>query len=80
VFRKYMRVDNPKLLEFTYRVQFLEAIPAKPYPREDSVQASIEDLRGTIAKLETMKVNDFVDGSLIRELDQEGFFARVEKP
>jgi ABC-type nitrate/sulfonate/bicarbonate transport system substrate-binding protein len=32
VFRKYMRVDNPKLLDFTYRVQFLEAIPAKHYP------------------------------------------------
>jgi hypothetical protein len=44
------------------------------------VQASIEDLRGTIAKLETMKVSDFVDASLIRELDQEGFFARLEKP
>src|SRR5262249_31656304 len=38
VFRKYMRIDNPKLLDFTYRVQFLEAIPAKPYPREDGVQ------------------------------------------
>jgi NitT/TauT family transport system substrate-binding protein len=30
VFRKYMRIDNPKLLEFTYKVQFVEAIPAKP--------------------------------------------------
>ena len=81
IFRKYMRLENnPKLLDFTYRAQFLEAIPAKPWPREDSVQASMEDLRSTIAKLETMKVNDFVDASLIRELDQEGFFARVEKP
>jgi hypothetical protein len=67
-------------LEFTYRAQLLDAIPAKPWPREDSVQASIEDLRGTIAKLESMKVGDFVDPSLIRELDQEGFFARLEKP
>jgi len=81
IFRKYMRLENnPKLLDFTYRAQFLDAIPAKPWPREDSVQASMEDLRSTIAKLETMKVNDFVDASLIRELDQEGFFARVEKP
>ena len=45
VFRKYMRIDNSKLLDFTYRVQFLEAIPAKPYPREDAIQASIEDLK-----------------------------------
>ena len=79
VFRKYMRVDNPKLLDFTYRVQFLEAIPAKPYPREDAIQASIEDLKGTIPKLEGMKVSDFIDASLIREIENEGFFARLEK-
>jgi NitT/TauT family transport system substrate-binding protein len=79
VFRKYMRVDNPKLLDFTYRVQFLEAIPAKPYPREDAIQASIEDLKGTIPKLEGMKVSDFIDASLIREIDNGGFFARLGK-
>ena len=76
VFRRYMRIDNPQLLDFTYRVQFLEAI-AKPYPREDAIQASIEDLKSTIPKLEGMKVSDFVDTSLIRDIDDEGFFARV---
>jgi hypothetical protein len=66
-------------LDFTYRVQFLEAIPAKPYPREDAIQASIEDLRDTIPKLEGMKASDFIDASLIREIDNDGFFARLEK-
>jgi NitT/TauT family transport system substrate-binding protein len=79
VFRKYMRIDNPKLLDFTYRVQFLDAIPAKPYPREDAIQASIEDLRPTIARLEGMKPAEFFDSSLIKEIDNEGFFARTEK-
>jgi NitT/TauT family transport system substrate-binding protein len=79
IFRKYMRVDNPKLLDFTYRVQFVEAIPAKPYPREDAIQASIEDLKDTVPKLEGMKVSDFMDASLIKEIDNEGFFARSEK-
>jgi NitT/TauT family transport system substrate-binding protein len=78
-FRKYMRVDNPKLLEFTYRVQFMEAIPGKPYPREDAIQASIEDLRESTPKLEGMKAAEFFDPSLIREIDQEGFFTRTEK-
>jgi hypothetical protein len=74
-----MRVDNPKLLDFTYRVQFVEAIPTKPYPREDAIQASIEDLRDTIPKLEGMKASDFIDASLIREIENDGFFARMEK-
>jgi hypothetical protein len=79
VFRKHMRIDNPKLLEFTYRVQFLDAIPAKPYPREDTIQSSMEDLRETTPKLESMKTTDFFDASLIKELDNEGFFAKVAK-
>ena len=78
-FRKYMRIDNPKLLDFTYRVQFMEAIPIKPYPREDAIQASIEDLRESTPKLEGMKSVDFFDASLIREIDAEGFFTRIAK-
>lgn len=78
-FRKYMRIDNPKLLDFTYRVQFIEAIPAKPYPREDTIQASIEDLKETTPKLEGMKTTDFFDASLIKEIDNEGFFAKLGK-
>ena len=79
IFRKYMRVENPRLLEFTYRVQFLEAIPAKPYPRADAIQASLEDLKDTMPKLDGMKPADFFDASLIKELDNENFFAKLEK-
>jgi NitT/TauT family transport system substrate-binding protein len=79
VFRKYMRIDNPKLLDFTYRVQFLDAIPVKPYPREDAIQASIEDLKDSTPGLASMKNSDFFDASLIKELDNEGFFAKLEK-
>ena len=79
-FRKHMKIDEPRLLDFTYKVQFVEAIPSKPYPREDAIQASIDDLRSTIPKLDAMKLADFLDTSLIKELDNEGVFARLEKP
>ena len=57
----------------------MEAIPAKPYPREDAIQASIEDLKSTIPRLEGMKVSDFMDASLIKEIENEGFFVQLEK-
>ena len=79
IFRKYMRVDNPKLLEFTYQVQFLDAIPAKPYPREDAIQTSIEDLKESTPKLDAMTPADFFDSSLIKELESDGFFAKLER-
>jgi hypothetical protein len=55
----------------------LDAIPAKPYPREDTIQSTMEDLRETTPKLESMKTSDFFDASLIGELDNEGFFAKL---
>ena len=79
VFRKYMRLENPRLLDFTHRVQFLDAIPVKPYPREDSIQASMEDLRDSTPKLEGMKAANFFDASLIREIDTDGFFTKLAK-
>ncbi len=78
-FKKYMRLDEPKLLEFTYKVQFLESIPAKPYPREDAVQIAIEDLVPTIPKLKEMKVSDFIDVGVMKEIENAGFFVRIQK-
>ena len=79
VLKKYMRLEEAKLLDFTYKVQFLESIPAKPYPREDAVQVAIEDLAPTIPKLKEMKVSDFLDVSLMKEIENEGFFVRIQK-
>jgi hypothetical protein len=66
-------------LEFTYKVQFLESIPAKPYPREDAVQVAMEDLAPIIPKLREMKVADFIDVGPMKEIENEGFFARLQK-
>jgi ABC-type nitrate/sulfonate/bicarbonate transport system substrate-binding protein len=78
-FKKYLRIGEPKLLDFTYRVQFLESIPAKPYPREDAVQVAMEDLAPTIPKLREMKVGDFIDAGPMKEIEDDGFFARLQK-
>jgi hypothetical protein len=32
-----------------------------------------------VPKLERMKVSEFIDASLIQEIDNEGFFIRLEK-
>jgi hypothetical protein len=69
----------PRLLEFTYKVQFLQSIPGKPYPREDAVQTAIEDLAPTIPKLKDMKVTDFIDAGVMREIENDGFFMRLQK-
>jgi ABC-type amino acid transport substrate-binding protein len=80
VLKKYMGINEPKLLEFTYKAQFLDSIPAKPYPREDAVQVAIEDLAPTIPKLKEMRLSDFIDVGIMREIENEGFFTRIQAP
>ena len=79
-FRKYMRIDDPRLLEGTFKIQFLDTIPLRPYPNEEAIQIQIEDLAGSTApKLKGAKAADFIDVSILKELESEGFFARLEK-
>jgi ABC-type nitrate/sulfonate/bicarbonate transport system substrate-binding protein len=78
VYRKYMRIDEPKLLESMHRNYLLTSIPVKPYPIEDTIQADLEDLSSSIAELRGKKASDFMDTSLLKELESEGFFARLQ--
>jgi ABC-type nitrate/sulfonate/bicarbonate transport system substrate-binding protein len=76
-YRKYMRIDEPKLLESMHRNYLLTSIPVRPYPIEDAIQADIEDLSASITELRGKKAADFMDRSLLNELESEGFFARL---
>jgi NitT/TauT family transport system substrate-binding protein len=76
-YRKYMRIDEPKLLESMHRNYLLTSIPVKPYPIEEAIQADIEDLSASITELRGKKAADFMDRSLLNELESEGFFARL---
>lgn len=78
VFRKYLKVENPKLLEASYNTYFFRTLPAKPYPQEEAIQADIEDLSATTPALNGRKSSDFVDTTLLREIENEGFFAHLQ--
>ncbi len=75
-----MRIDDPRVLDSTYKAQFLDTIPAKPYPNEEAIQIQIEDLASAAAsKLKGTKAQEFIDVTILRELENEGFFTRLEK-
>lgn len=76
-YRKYMRIDDPKLLESMHRNYLLTSIPIKPFPIEEGIQADIEDLSASIVELKGKKATEFMDTSLLKELESEGFFARL---
>ena len=47
VYRKYMKVEDQKLLESMHKNYLLGTIPAKLFPREEAIQNDIEDLSQT---------------------------------
>jgi ABC-type nitrate/sulfonate/bicarbonate transport system substrate-binding protein len=78
IYRKHMRVQEPKLLEIIYRTSVVDRLPLKPYPEEEAVKFDLEllaannpDLR---EKILAAKPSQFSDTSLLKELEAEGFF------
>ncbi len=77
VYRKYMKIDDPRLLESMHKNYLLRTIPPKPFPREEALQNDIEDLSYTYPQLKGRRIEEFVDLSLVKELESEGFFTRL---
>jgi ABC-type nitrate/sulfonate/bicarbonate transport system substrate-binding protein len=76
-FRKYMRENDPKRLEVLYKNYVEDALPAKPYPMEEVIQADIENLSSTMLEMRGKRPSDFIDKTLLGELEEDGFFSRL---
>ena len=79
VYRKYMKVEEPRLLESMHKNYLLGTIPIKPYPREEAIQTDIEDLSHTYIQLKGRKVAEFIDMTLLKEIESEGFFNQLHR-
>jgi len=80
IFRKYLRVEDPRLLESMYKNYLGPAIPLKPYPLDDALEADIEYLsQSLVPELKGKHASDYIDASIIREIENENFFARLER-
>ncbi len=77
VYRKYMKVEDPRLLDSMYKNYLLGTIPQKPYPRAEALQNDIEDLSYTYPQLKGRRIEEFTDLSIVKELESEGFFTKL---
>ena len=78
IYRKYMKIQDPKLLESMYKNYILGSIPVRPFPNEEAIQNDIEDLSATLPHLKGKKAAEFLDLSLLKSLEEEGFFKRLQ--
>ena len=77
VYRKYLKVEDPKMLDSMHKNYLLGSIPERPFPKEEAIQNDIEDLSQTYAHLKGRKAAEFLDLSLLKALQDEGFFKKL---
>ncbi len=78
VFAKYMRTNDPDVLEDSYR-GYIKMVPKKPYPTLKGIQFMLDMLAPQMPQAKNAKPEQFVDLSFLQELEKEGFFTEMAK-
>jgi NitT/TauT family transport system substrate-binding protein len=78
-FRRHLREQDARRLDTLYKNYVVDALPLKPYPMEDALQGELENLSSSVPELRGKKAADFVDKSLLSDLERDGFLIQLAK-
>jgi ABC-type nitrate/sulfonate/bicarbonate transport system substrate-binding protein len=76
IYERYLNVKDPVLLKFMYRTYVQGAIPERPFPKLENVALGIEEFAAKPG-LKGKRAEDITDQSLVKDLENEGFFSRL---
>jgi NitT/TauT family transport system substrate-binding protein len=79
VLSKYLRTDDKDVLEDTYESIVLTLVPEKPYPTQKGIQIILREFGAKDPAARSARPEQFVDVSVIKELDGSGFIDRLYK-
>lgn len=71
-FAKYQKLRDPKRLEDTYQT-LRDVVKPKPYPSLEGFTSIIKDAGARVAAAKTANPKDFIDSSLLEQLDKTGY-------
>jgi NitT/TauT family transport system substrate-binding protein len=78
IIAKYLRNSDPDVLEAAHQ-GFVKMVPKKPYPTLKGIQFLLDQFSAKIPQAKSAKPEQFVDLSLLQDLEREGFFAELAK-
>ncbi len=78
IFKKNLGVADPEGLERAYK-DYSNIFPEVPYPTPDGVKTMLDDLAVKNPKAAAANPNNFVDMSLIKEIESSGFIKQLYK-
>ena len=76
VLGKMLRSTDREILEETYRV-FSALYERVPYPALEGIQPILDEISTQLPKAKNYKPDDFVDASIVKQLEQSGFIGSV---
>src|SRR6266850_2324997 len=79
ILAKYLRTDDKDVLDDTYESIIQTLVPEKPYPTLKGIQIILREFGAKDPAARSARPEQFVDLSIMKELDSSGFIDRVYK-
>jgi ABC-type nitrate/sulfonate/bicarbonate transport system substrate-binding protein len=76
VLGKNLRSSDREILEETYRV-FSGLYETVPYAAVEGIQPILDEISTQIPKAKNFKLDEFIDASIVRQLEQSGFIKNL---
>ena len=78
IIAKYLRLTDAEVLDATYTA-FVKTVAKSPTPTLKGIQFLLDEVAAKMPAAKSAKPEQFVDLSLLQQLDKEGFFADMAK-
>ena len=78
IMAKYLRNPDPEVLEASH-LGFVKMVAKRPYPTLKGIQFLLDEFSAKFPQAKSAKPEQFVDLSLLQELEQGGFFTEMGK-
>ena len=76
-FQKVARLDDLSMMQSIYDEYSQRLMPAVPYPTAAGIQTIIDQLAKTRPQAKGLNPNDFIDASILKEIEDSGFVKQL---
>ena len=77
VLKKYTRLDDLSLVQTSYEEMSQRLIRRVPHPDREGIQTIIDQLAKTRPQMKNLNPSDFIDPSILKEIEDSGFIKKL---
>lgn len=75
--KKFARLDDVSIMQTAYEEYSKKLIREVPYPNPEGIQIIIDQLAKSRAQAKGLNPNDFIDPTILKEIEQSGFVKKL---